>query len=145
MGISKHGVSFACSFGDTLNISATVTKKHERERLIELDTHIHNQNQQLVLSGSGKVRVITSAVSSNEIPQSSSVRVAIVTGGAGGIGGAICSRLASDGFDVVVNYRHNADRANRIVDEINNAYEDGRGKALAVEADIYEVRCECIV
>jgi acetoacetyl-CoA reductase len=32
-------------------------------------------------------------------------RVALVTGGCGGIGSAICQRLVTDGFTVVTNYR----------------------------------------
>jgi 3-oxoacyl-[acyl-carrier protein] reductase len=38
-------------------------------------------------------------------------RVALVTGSAGGIGRAILLGLAAQGYDVVVHYRHSADRA----------------------------------
>jgi len=47
--------------GDVLTISATVLKKHERERLLELDTKIINQNQQLILTGVGKVKMLVAA------------------------------------------------------------------------------------
>ncbi len=122
--------------GDVLTISATVVKKYERERLLELDTRIVNQNQQLILTGVGKVKVLVAL--EPEVTSSSDARprVAIVTGGAGGIGKAICRRLAEDGFDVVVNYRGQADRAAQIVAEINAAAGDGKGRALAVQADI---------
>ena len=47
--------------GDTLTISVTVLKKHAREHLLEIDTRILNQNQQLILSGVGKVKVLVAA------------------------------------------------------------------------------------
>lgn len=119
--------------GDVLSISATVLKKHERERLLELDTRIVNQNQQLILTGQGKVKVLTTAEPEVAPTPESRPRVAIVTGGAGGIGKAICLRLANDGYHVVVNYRGRADRAAQIASEINAA---GKVKALAVQADI---------
>ncbi len=122
--------------GDVLTISATVLKKHERERLLELDTKIVNQNRQLILTGVGKVKVLVAAEPEAKPAADARPRVAIVTGGAGGIGKAICQRLAADGFDVVVNYRGQADRAAQIVAEINSAASDGKGRALAVQADI---------
>lgn len=122
--------------GDILTISATVLKKYERERLLELDTRIVNQNQQLVLTGIGKVKVLMTTESESKPVADARLRVAIVTGGAGGIGKAICKRLAADGCDVVVNFRSQADRAAQIVEEINAASGDGRGRALAVQADI---------
>lgn len=132
--------------GDVLTISATVLKKHERERLLELDTKIVNQNQQLILTGVGKVKVLVAAESEAQPATDARPRVAIVTGGAGGIGKAICRRLAADGFDVVVNYRGQADRAAQIVAEINAATSAAtsgsagagkrHGRALAVQADI---------
>jgi|LauGreStaDraftv2_3_1035109.scaffolds.fasta_scaffold00269_2 3-oxoacyl-[acyl-carrier protein] reductase len=146
--------------GDVLTISATVLKKHLRERLLELDTRIINQNQQLVLTGIGKVKVLVAAVPETKFVADARPRVAIVTGGAGGIGKAICQRLAADGFDVVVNYRTQADRALEIVADINATAAAGAsfggagestgscdsvvavvagkryGRALAVKADI---------
>jgi len=125
--------------GDTLTISATVLKKHERERLLELNTCILNQNQQLILTGVGKVKVLVATEQEAKPPEEQDPRVAIVTGGAGGIGKAICQRLAADGFDVVVNYRGQADRAMQIVAEINSVEKVGgkkKSKAIAVQADI---------
>jgi 3-oxoacyl-[acyl-carrier protein] reductase len=119
--------------GDVLTISATVVKKYERERLLELDTRIVNQNQQLVLSGIGKVKVLAAAEPKIEPDAEARPRVAIVTGGAGGIGKAICLRLAADGYNVVVNYRGQADRAAQIASEINAKW---KSRALAVQADI---------
>ncbi len=122
--------------GDTLTISATVLKKHERERLLELDTRILNQNKQLILTGVGKVKVLVAAAPAKKLPMVDKTRVAIVTGGAGGIGAAISKRLAADGHDVIVNYRGQGDRAAQIVAEINAEAGKGKGRALAVQADI---------
>ncbi len=47
------------------------------------------------------------------------MRSALVTGGAGGLGEAICRRLAEDGFEVYVNYAHSEEKALKIAKEIN--------------------------
>lgn len=62
----------------------------------------------------------------------SSKKVAIVTGSSRGIGAAIAERLAHDGFAVVVNYSGNAAPAHALVDKITQQ----GGSALAVQADI---------
>ena len=62
----------------------------------------------------------------------SSKKVAIVTGSSRGIGAAIAERLAHDGFAVVVNYSGNAAPAHALVDKITQQ----GGSALTVQADI---------
>ncbi|MGH9176619.1 MAG: 3-oxoacyl-ACP reductase family protein, partial [Vicinamibacterales bacterium] len=63
---------------------------------------------------------------------SSEPRVAIVTGAIRGIGRAIALRLASDGFNIVVNYRGDEEPARALVGEL-----EGAGvKAHAIRADV---------
>lgn len=57
---------------------------------------------------------------------------AIITGGSRGIGAAICSRLARDGYAVVVNYQGNRDAAEAVV---NDVVKSG-GIAKAIQADV---------
>jgi 3-oxoacyl-[acyl-carrier protein] reductase len=59
-------------------------------------------------------------------------RVAIVTGGSGGMGSVIARRLAADGMSVLVHYAGNPARAENIVDAIAGA----GGTASAARADI---------
>ena len=59
-------------------------------------------------------------------------RVAIVTGGSGGIGRALSERRAADGMDVVVHYAGNKERAEEAVDGITRA----GGTATAVGGDV---------
>ena len=60
-------------------------------------------------------------------------RVALVTGGAGGIGGAVVRALAKAGVaGVIVNYRKSSKEAEALAAEI----ERGGIKALAVQADV---------
>jgi 3-oxoacyl-[acyl-carrier protein] reductase len=61
-----------------------------------------------------------------------STRVAIVTGGSRGIGRAVVTRLAQDGFAVVINYAGNQAEAEAAVKEITTA----GGRAIAVQADV---------
>jgi 3-oxoacyl-[acyl-carrier protein] reductase len=62
----------------------------------------------------------------------SSTKSVIVTGASRGIGHAVATRLARDGFAVVVNYAGNATKADEVVAEIKAA----RRQAIAVQADV---------
>ncbi|MFB9869183.1 SDR family oxidoreductase [Vreelandella sulfidaeris] len=59
-------------------------------------------------------------------------KVALVTGGSRGIGAAISTRLAKDGFTVIVNYAGNTVAADKVVSEIKTA----GGHALAMQANV---------
>jgi 3-oxoacyl-[acyl-carrier protein] reductase len=59
-------------------------------------------------------------------------RVALVTGGANGVGREIALALAAEGAAVAVNYRSSAEDARKVVAEI----ESKGGKAIAIGADV---------
>ena len=59
-------------------------------------------------------------------------KIAIVTGGSGGIGRVVAKRLANDGFAIAVHYAGNPAKAESVVGEINSA----GCKAIAVQADV---------
>ncbi len=44
---------------------------------------------------------------------------ALVTGGSGGIGSAICKKLADSGFNVLIHYNSNKEAASRVLSEIS--------------------------
>ncbi|WP_068397363.1 SDR family oxidoreductase [Kribbia dieselivorans] len=62
----------------------------------------------------------------------SDARVAVVTGGATGIGAAIALRLAQDGHAVAVNYAHSEAAADQLVHQIKAT----GGRAISVQADV---------
>ncbi|MFJ1643925.1 SDR family oxidoreductase [Streptomyces sp. NPDC088258] len=64
--------------------------------------------------------------------EQSATRVAIVTGGSGGIGGAVAHVLASRGTAVVVHYSGSAGRAEKVVASIREA----GGAAVAAPGDV---------
>ncbi|MFJ2957456.1 SDR family oxidoreductase [Streptomyces sp. NPDC087270] len=65
-------------------------------------------------------------------PRADRLRVAIVTGGSRGIGRATVSRLAADGFAVVVGYAGNRELAEAAVKDVTA----GGGRAIGVQADV---------
>ncbi|MAG18215.1 MAG: beta-ketoacyl-ACP reductase [Candidatus Diapherotrites archaeon] len=59
-------------------------------------------------------------------------KTCLVTGASGGIGKSIAIILAKENCNVIINYQNNEEKANQIVEEINNL---GR-KAIAIKANV---------
>lgn len=84
----------------------------------------------------------------------SSSPVAVVTGGAGGIGSPICIGLAQAGFQVVVGYNRSADAAQKLAAELPGAGHSALAapvtnsaglKQLAVDVQARYGRCDVLV
>lgn len=62
-------------------------------------------------------------------------RVALVTGGSRGIGAAVCRRLATDGYEVVINYQTSAAEAQELISDLA-----AKGfRAEAIQADVTQI------
>lgn len=119
--------------GDELTVMAEVLKKNDKENIIELKTEILNQNRQVVTKGIAKVKVVETEVKAlPETEQNQGPKTALVIGGTGGIGKAVCLQLASDGFQVIIHYNKNQ----TIAEEIKQSIETSKQKAICVGADI---------
>lgn len=117
--------------GDQLTVRAEVLRKIDQMKAIELQTDVINQHGQKVTTGVAKVKVIEQEADPEAEPEPPRP-VALVVGGSGTIGGAVCRQLAVAGFDVAVHGLNNVGRA-----EITaRAVEKTGQKALAIAADI---------
>jgi len=120
--------------GDTLTIFAEVIKKNDKEKIIELKTDIYNQNRQIVTSGFAKVKIVEPEILVSEKTNNIDTKdkVALIIGGTGGIGRAVCIQLAKDGFNIIVHYNKNKTLANEIKADVEKLNK----KAIVIKADI---------
>ncbi|WP_455211395.1 3-oxoacyl-ACP reductase FabG [Kaarinaea lacus] len=70
------------------------------------------------------------------------MKYALVTGGSGGIGEAICQRLAQSGHFVYVHANKNLDKAQAVVENIQNG--GGQAKALVFDVTQYQATSEVL-
>lgn len=93
--------------GDRITVTAQIIAKFEREKILELQTDIFNQNQQKVTTGIAKVKIVDQTSSAIVDEPSIKRKVALVIGASGGIGSSVAMRLAEDGFDVALHCFNN--------------------------------------
>jgi len=127
--------------GETVRAIAKVTGKSEATRTIVLSTEIRGADGKIVVAGTARVKVrgsedLAAAGARAEPRQGEAAMpvssVALVTGGAGGLGAEISRALARRGMPVAVNYFSNASRADALVQEIG----DAGGRAIAIAGDV---------
>lgn len=118
--------------GDRLTVRAEVISKDERAGIIELKTDILNQYRQKVTTGTAKVKMIE-----NELDRPSDApsgpKAALVIGGTGSIGAAICTKLADEGFDLAIHYHNNGELARKLAEEFQKK---NKSKVIVCQADI---------
>ncbi len=129
--------------GDTVTVSAKVLSKNPATRTIVLATEIRTIEDKVAVSGTAKVKVRSKEEISvakntsgqqNVAAQSSSQRVAIITGASRGIGAEIARKLGGQNISIIVNYYRSQESAENLVKEIL----DAGGRAIAIQADIRE-------
>jgi 3-oxoacyl-[acyl-carrier protein] reductase len=108
--------------GDILTVRAEVIKKDDRNQVIELKTDVTNQHKQKVIQGFAKVKVIEQelSVSISDEKELTERKVALVIGGSGGIGSAICKALAKSGFDLGIHYFSNISSASHVLSDVKS-------------------------
>lgn len=124
--------------GDEITVSARVIKKIARDRVLELQTDIYNNNRQKVTSGIAKVKVVeilpavvaAGAVSSGKIER----KVALILGATGGIGAATALKFVENAYDVILHYNVNLTKARNLKHELEKL----GAKVVTVQGDIRE-------
>jgi 3-oxoacyl-[acyl-carrier protein] reductase len=121
--------------GDELRITAEVIKKIDRTKTIELQTDIYNHHKQKVTTGTAKIKLVEQALPKEKEKKTKQKKTALIIGGTGGIGSAVCAQLAEDGFDLAIHYFKNKTKADQLKKQIANT---GR-KAVIVTGNIVSV------
>jgi len=118
--------------GDELRITAEVVKKIDRNKTIELQTDIYNQYKKKVTVGTAKVKLVEPVLQVKREKKNIHKKTALIIGGTGGIGSAVCSQLAVEGFDLAIHYYKNKNKANKLQKQITKV----GGKTVVVSGDI---------
>lgn len=118
--------------GDTLLVTASVISKNEKARSIELKTDIHNQYNQLVTTGSAKVKIVDQILANPISITTENQKLVLVLGSTGGIGYSAAINLAKNGFDLILHYHNNKAR----VIKLQNIIQQFGRKCYVIKADL---------
>lgn len=117
--------------GDVITVRGQVRQKVVAARLLALDITVVNQQGKEIVTGQATVKVINPP-KARTMTDNDTARTIVITGAAGGIGGAIAKVLGSKGHNVVLNYHARADAAKDLAREVDVA----GGKAMVVGGDV---------
>lgn len=117
--------------GDEIDLAVRVNRVSTGSGVCLLDITATNQDGKMVMRGNAKVKTSERLTPKSGSPQTAQ-KVALVTGGAGGLGSSVALRLAADGLAVAIAYRSSGDAAEKLARDICS----GGGKAVAIAADL---------
>lgn len=104
--------------GDELKICAKVIAKEDRAKVVVIETIILNQHKQIVTQGIAKVKIVEVVNDAPEKDAQKICKIALVIGGSGGIGTAVCQKLSQAGFIVINQYRSNKEHSSRVAEAL---------------------------
>lgn len=136
--------------GDSVRLTARIERVARETGTLALALSGTNQSKQTVLRGEAVVgtsaapmsQPVAKSTSSPSVtampggaagPSSAGARPVLVTGGSGGIGQAICRKIAAHGHPVIVAFRQARDKATDIVEQIESAGGNARAVLLDME------------
>ena len=131
--------------GDNIRVVATVIDKVERDSAVVLSTEIFNQNKQKVTTGIAKVKVAEPAVEAVSQSTEQTKKVALIVGATGGVGAAVAENFAARGYDLVLSYRSDDQKAEVLMAILRSF--DVKVKLLkgdvANNSYVYDLRDQC--
>lgn len=117
--------------GDVIAVRGEVRQKVVSARLLVLDITVKNHRGSEIIDGQATVKMLDNP-RGKEMNAAEVARTIVITGGAGGIGGAICRELGAAGHNLVVNYLKSVEAAK----EIRADVEAAGGRAVLVDGDV---------
>lgn len=107
--------------GDELIISAEILNINKSKQVIKLGVEITNQDDAVVLSGEGNISyagVGALSEEKNSVGEQKNTYSAIVLGGTGSVGSALCRELAKLEYEIFFQYYSNSARAENLALEL---------------------------
>ncbi len=119
--------------GDVITVRGVVRQKVVAARLLALDISVTNQHGQEIVNGQATVKVIYTP-KARGMTENDTAKTIVVTGAAGGIGGAIARVLGAKGHNIVINYLTSVVAAKDVAKDVEGA----GGRAVLVAGDVTE-------
>ncbi|MBF0323882.1 MAG: SDR family oxidoreductase [Alphaproteobacteria bacterium] len=121
--------------GETLRAIGELRQVSRAQRALTIAVTLEGDGARPILAGTARVKLLSSDENRGNMDDPHELGAIIVSGASRGIGAAIATMLAEQGFAVVINAVHRLDLAEAVADGIRRR----GGRALAVQADISDI------